>query len=70
MTTFKIFSIEIMNFKHIPLSNEINFWETWGISIRPTAQLFHFQEVIYDEDTIDKKRFGLLESYLKRGTFK
>ena len=50
----------------IPLSNEINFWETWGISIRPTAQLFHFQEVIYDEDTIDKKEIWFIESYLKR----
>ncbi|MDF9581730.1 DUF3916 domain-containing protein, partial [Bacillus paranthracis] len=44
----------------VPLSNEINFWETWGISIRPTAQLFHFQEVIYDEDTIDKKEIWFI----------
>ncbi|PGD10124.1 group-specific protein [Bacillus wiedmannii] len=39
----------------IPLSNEIDFWETWGISICPTAQMLHFQEVIYDENTIDEK---------------
>ncbi|WP_318582456.1 DUF3916 domain-containing protein [Bacillus paranthracis] len=44
----------------IPLSNEINFWETWGISIRPTAQLLHFQEVIYDEDAIDKKEIWFI----------
>lgn len=56
--------------KWISLSNEIDFWKTWGISICPTAQILHFQEVIYDEDAIDKKRFGLLESYLKRGTLK
>ncbi|HDR7912893.1 TPA: DUF3916 domain-containing protein [Bacillus wiedmannii] len=41
--------------KWIPLSNESDFWRTWGISICPTAQMLHFQEVIYDEDTINKK---------------
>ncbi|MGG1742921.1 DUF3916 domain-containing protein, partial [Bacillus paranthracis] len=25
-----------------------------------TAQLFHFQEVIYDEDTIDKKEIWFI----------
>ncbi|MCW1240217.1 DUF3916 domain-containing protein [Bacillus pretiosus] len=41
--------------KWIPLSNESDFWNTWGISICPTVQTLHFQEVIYDEDTIDEK---------------
>ncbi|MDA1677599.1 DUF3916 domain-containing protein [Bacillus cereus group sp. TH152-1LC] len=41
--------------KWIPLSNESDFWKTWEISIWPTAQTLHFQEIIYDEDTIDEK---------------
>ncbi|TXR69418.1 DUF3916 domain-containing protein [Bacillus sp. AY18-3] len=41
--------------KWIPLSNESDFWKTWGISICPTVQTLHFQEVIYNEDTIDEK---------------
>ncbi|WP_436865603.1 DUF3916 domain-containing protein [Bacillus fungorum] len=44
----------------IPLSNEMNFWETWGISICPTAQMLQFQEVIYDEDAIDKKEIWFI----------
>ncbi|MES5955937.1 DUF3916 domain-containing protein [Bacillus fungorum] len=44
----------------IPLSNEIDFWETWGISICPTAQTLHFQEIIYDEDTIDEKEIWFI----------
>ncbi|KAA0760493.1 DUF3916 domain-containing protein [Bacillus sp. SH5-2] len=46
--------------KWILLSNEIDFWETWGISICPTAQILHFQEVIYDEDAIDKKEIWFI----------
>ncbi|QQN81873.1 DUF3916 domain-containing protein [Bacillus toyonensis] len=46
--------------KWIPLSNEINFWETCGISICPTTQLLHFQEVIYDGDAIDKKEIWFI----------
>ena len=64
MTTFKNFSIEIMNFKIISSSNEINFGKHGNFNC-PTAQPLHFQEVIYDEDTIDKKRFGLLRVILK-----
>ncbi|WP_242255789.1 DUF3916 domain-containing protein [Bacillus cereus group sp. BfR-BA-01379] len=41
--------------KWIPLSNESDFWKTWEISIWPTAQTLHFQEILYDEDTIDEK---------------
>ncbi|MED0873113.1 DUF3916 domain-containing protein [Bacillus mobilis] len=41
--------------KWIPLSNESDFWETWGISIWSPFQTLHFQEVIYDEGTIDEK---------------
>lgn len=44
----------------IPLSNESEFWETWGISIFSTFQTFHFQEVIYDEDAIDKKEIWFI----------
>lgn len=46
--------------KWILLSNEIDFWETWGISIFPTPQLLRFQEVIYDEDTIDEKEIWFI----------
>ncbi|EOG8709786.1 TPA: DUF3916 domain-containing protein [Bacillus paranthracis] len=46
--------------KWIPLSNESEFWETWGISIFSTFQTFHFQEVIYDEDAIDKKEIWFI----------
>ncbi|QWI17778.1 DUF3916 domain-containing protein [Bacillus wiedmannii] len=42
--------------KWIPLSNKSDFWKSWGISIYPTVQTLHFQEVIYDEDTIDEKK--------------
>ncbi|PEJ07315.1 DUF3916 domain-containing protein [Bacillus wiedmannii] len=41
--------------KWIPLSNKSDFWKTWGISICPTVQTLHFEEVIYDEDAIDEK---------------
>ncbi len=41
--------------KWIPLSNESDFWKTWGISICPSFQTLHFQEIIYNEDTIDEK---------------
>ncbi len=41
--------------KWIPLSSESDFWKSWGISICPTVQTLHFQEIIYDEDTIDEK---------------
>jgi len=46
--------------KWIPLANESDFWKTWGISICPTAQMLHFQEVIYDEDAIDKKEIWFI----------
>ena len=46
--------------KWISLSNKIDFWKTWGISICPTAQILHFQEVIYDEDAIDKKEIWFI----------
>ncbi|HIE8452109.1 DUF3916 domain-containing protein [Bacillus cereus] len=46
--------------KWILLSNEIDFWETWGISIFPTPQMLRFQEVIYDEDTIDEKEIWFI----------
>ncbi|QKE08448.1 DUF3916 domain-containing protein [Bacillus cereus] len=46
--------------KWILLSNEIDFWETWGISICPTPQMLRFQEVIYDEDTIDEKEIWFI----------
>ncbi|MGN5651613.1 DUF3916 domain-containing protein [Bacillus sp. Brlt_9] len=42
--------------KWIPLANESDFWKAWEISICPTAQMLHFQEVIYDEDTIVEKK--------------
>lgn len=44
----------------IPLSNQSDFWKTWGISICPTVQTLHFQEVIYDEDTIDEKEIWFI----------
>ena len=46
--------------KWIPLANESNFWKTWGISICPTAQMLHFQEVIYDEEAIEKKEIWFI----------
>lgn len=46
--------------KWIPLLNEFDFWETWGISICSTVQTLHFQEIIYDEDTIDKKEIWFI----------
>lgn len=38
-----------------PLSNEPTFWKTWKISIYPTFQRLHFQEIICDESAIYEK---------------
>ncbi|TCJ86691.1 UNVERIFIED_ORG: uncharacterized protein DUF3916 [Bacillus cereus] len=46
--------------KWIPLSNESDFWKTWGISICSPFQTLHFQEIIYDEDTIDEKEIWFI----------
>ncbi|CAM4327224.1 DUF3916 domain-containing protein [Bacillus albus] len=46
--------------KWIPLANESDFWKTWGISICPIAQMLHFQEVIYDEEAIEKKEIWFI----------
>lgn len=46
--------------KWIPLSNESDFWKVWGILICPTAQMLHFQEVIYDEDAIDENEIWFI----------
>ena len=42
--------------KWILLSNKPDFWKTWGISIYPTFQRLHFQEIIYDEGAIYEKQ--------------
>ncbi|CAM4085613.1 group-specific protein [Bacillus luti] len=44
----------------IPLSNESDFWKTWGISILPSFQTLHFQEVIYDEGAIYEKEIWFI----------
>ncbi|MED2786944.1 DUF3916 domain-containing protein [Bacillus thuringiensis] len=41
--------------KWILLSNEIDFWETWEISVLPTFQTLHFQEIIYNADECYEK---------------
>ncbi|OPA11451.1 DUF3916 domain-containing protein [Bacillus cereus] len=41
--------------KWILLSNEIDFWETWEISVYHSFQTLRFQEIIYDEDECYEK---------------
>ncbi|PFD31234.1 group-specific protein [Bacillus cereus] len=42
------------------LSNEIDFWETWGISICHTFQTLHFQEIIHHEDECYEKEIWFI----------
>ena len=46
--------------KWISLSNESDFWNSWGFSICPPFQTLHFQEIIYDENTIDEKEIWFI----------
>lgn len=46
--------------KWILLSNEIDFWETWGISICHTLQTLHFQEIIHDENECYEKEIWFI----------
>ncbi|HHT7237342.1 MULTISPECIES: DUF3916 domain-containing protein [Bacillus] len=46
--------------KWILLSNEIDFWETWGISICHTIQTLQFQEIIHDEDECYEKEIWFI----------
>ncbi|MBS9802166.1 DUF3916 domain-containing protein [Bacillus cereus] len=41
--------------KWILLSNEIDFWETWKISVYHSFQTLRFQEIIYDLDECYEK---------------
>ena len=51
MTTFKIFSIEITNFKNgFPSPMLPTSGMKWKISISNSVQTLHFQEIIKDED--------------------
>lgn len=41
--------------KWILLSNEIDFWETWEMSVCHSFKTLHFQEIIYDADECYEK---------------
>ncbi|MES5939682.1 MULTISPECIES: DUF3916 domain-containing protein [unclassified Bacillus cereus group] len=46
--------------KWIPLSNESDFWKSWGFSICPPFQILHFQEIIYDEGECYEKEIWFI----------
>ncbi|MCI4054496.1 DUF3916 domain-containing protein [Bacillus cereus] len=41
--------------KWILLSNEIDFWKTWEMSVCHSFKTLHFQEIIYDADECYEK---------------
>lgn len=46
--------------KWILLSNEIDFWETWKISVYHSFQTLRFQEIIYDLDECYEKEITFI----------
>ncbi|MEC2664810.1 DUF3916 domain-containing protein, partial [Bacillus cereus] len=46
--------------KWILLSNEIDFWETWEISVCHSFKTLHFQEIIYDADECYEKEITFI----------
>ncbi len=71
MTTFKIFSIEIMNLKNGSLFQmKLIFGKHVEFQFALLPNCCTFKKSFMMKMQSIKKRFGLLESYLKRGTFK